>query len=312
MLFSSARQPLIQGGTRLLLTAVLCHNICGCSLSPLAKRSTEFASAATITTTDTADVYEVVERTYRKAQTARLVANYDKSGFDSTSLRPFLPQHDLDVRIEILSGLMSYAELLAAVSSDQSFTELDDSAKSLGAALGTLSANELSASKLTSTDVNIATTAIDALGRALIEKKRRRELPGILHQMQQPIETICTLLAQDIGDPEHSGLRNELHISYLDLLREQKNYIAENESKLSPADRRDEIRILPQLAISEAHADRALAATQKALLQLARTHTALALTAAQKDSPAFRVQMQQLAAAAQQLKTFYASLSSQS
>lgn len=293
-----------------LCLATLCLALCGCALSPLARRTSTFATAAVAATSHSELAYQLVEQTYRDAQIARLVANYDDAGFDTAKLQLFLSPPDLKIRIDLLDGLRSYAELLAAVSGDQPLTDVDASAKSLGASLQSLSANDLVKARFTSSDANLATAAIGALGRALIEHTRRRELPGILRQMQQPVETICTLLQQDIGAPAQSGLRNELHISYLDLLREQKNYIADNEGKLTPSERREEIRLLPRLATSELNADRALAATQKALAQLARTHTALAATAGQKDAPAFHLQMAQLAASAQQLQSFYTPLPS--
>ncbi len=239
-----------------------------------------------------------------------MVATYETSGFDTSKLKPFLPEQDRKVRTHVIEGLESYAELLAAISGDQPLTQVDASAKAMGASLQGLSAIDLGNAKLTATNANLATTAIDALGRALVEQKRRRDLPGILHQMQEPIETICKLLEQDIGDPAGSGLRNELHISYLDLIREEKNYLADNGGKLLPAERREEIRSLGRLAASEAQGDHALAETQSTLARLARAHTALAETAGQKSSPVFQVQMEQLAESVQQLKSFYDTLPS--
>ena len=293
-----------------LCAAILSLALAGCSLSPLARRTSEFATAATLTTAETGNAYQLVEKTYMEAQIARQIANYDESGFDITKVKTFLSDHDLEVRKKILDGLQDYAELLAAVSGDQPIADIDTSSKALAASLQALSSSDLVGAKLTTTDANIAAIAIDTLGRALVERKRRRELPGILQKMNEPIETICALLEEDIGEPARGGLRNELHINYIDLLREQKNYIAENENKLSPAEKREEIRALPKLAHSEIEGDRALAATQRALRQLARTHTALGVTAAQKDSPVFHLQMAELTASAEQLKSFYASLSS--
>ncbi len=286
-------------------TAALCLCLCGCLPSPLARRTSAFAKAATATTANTEQAYDLVESTYREAQLAHMVARYDEAGFDIAELKPFLPEQDRKVRVDVIEGLQSYAELLAGVSGDQSLVDVDTSAKSLGASLQTLSANKLIAAKLTSTDATLAASAIDALGRALIESKRRRELPIILHNMQQPIETICALISLDIGDPAHSGLRDELHINYLDLLREQKNYIADNKDKLTPFEKREEVRVLARLATSESRADLALARTQKALARLAQAHTALALTARQKNAPAFQLQMEQFAASARQLKSLY-------
>jgi hypothetical protein len=128
--------------------------------------------------------------------------------------------------------------------------------------------------------------------------------------MKEPIERICGLLRADIGDPARSGLRNQLHISYLDLQRQEQLYLDANKSGMTPAERRTEIRSLPRLVLSEREADAALAKTGDSLTALAKTHTALAETAKLKDSPAFRLQLSELVDEADQLGTFYDSMSS--
>ena len=292
--------------------AVLASSLLGCRHSPLAARTSAFATAAATTAKNTDDAYDLVEQSFREAQIARIVAHYDEAGFSPDKLTPFLPETDRKVRAKVIDGLHSYAELLAAISGDQPLTDVDTGAKAMGASLKDLSANDLVSAHFTSTEASLAATAIDALGHTLIERKRRRELPSILHDMQQPIENICNLLASDIGDPEQSGLRNQLHNNYLNLIREQENYIRDNAAQLAPSEKRDAIRVLPALATSAADGDRALAATKKALLELARTHTLLAATASQKDAPAFRLQLQELRESAERLKNFYSSLPSHS
>ncbi len=280
----------------------------GCSLTPLAKRTTSFASAASTTARKTSDAYSVVNRVTYQAEVASLVNRYDETGFDPKAIQPFLSGPDLQVRKLLLAGILQYADLLADVSSDRPLTDVDTQAKAVGNSIKSLSADQLSSVKLTSTELNALTTAVDALGRILIERKRRRELPGILRDMRQPIETICLLLQQDIGDPQKGGLRNQLQIAYADLINRQQRYIDDNEDHLSPTEKRDEVRRLPQLALAERHADSALAATATALADLAAAHTALADTANQKDAPSFRVRLATLIGQAEQLDDFYNSL----
>ncbi len=281
----------------------------GCAHQPLMARTSAFAAAATVTAKSTDDAYALVEQSFRDAQLARMVAHFDEAGFDPSTIKPFLPAADRQVRSEVVDALRSYAEHLAAVSGTDSLKEVDAGAKAMGGSLEQISANKLVSAHFTSTEADLAAAAIDALGRELVERRRRRDLPGILKQMEQPIDTICALLAKDLGDPERSGLRNQLHNDYLDLLREQKNYIVDNSGKLSPAEKREAILQLPRLANDGDDADRALAATQGALLELAKTHAALAATAGQKDAPGFRLQLQQLEASAQRLTNFYSSIS---
>lgn len=283
--------------------------LAGCAHQPLMARTSAFAAAATVTAKSTDDGYALVEQSFRDAQLARMVAHFDDAGFDPSTIKPFLPATDRQVRSEVVDALRSYAEHLSAVSGQDSLKEVDAGAKAVGGSLEQISANTLVSAHFTATEANLAAVAIDALGRELVERRRRRDLPGILKQMEQPIDTICSLLAKDLGDPERSGLRNQLHNDYLDLLREQKNYIVDNSDKLSPAEKREAVLALPKLANDGDDADRALAATQGALLELAKTHAALAATAGQKDAPGFQLQLEQLEASAQRLTNFYSSIS---
>ena len=291
----------------LLAAVALLLSLTGCALNTLTRRTAAFSLAATPVTVESTNAYQLVERTYRDAQIAHMVATYDESGFDTARIRPFLNPQGLQIRTDILNALRSYVELLAAISSSDD--RLAPTMKSMGASLEDISASKLASAKLSADDATTATGAINALAHILIDQKRRRDLPGILHQMQQPIETLSTLLQQDIGDPDRGGLRNELHISYLDLIRQQKSFLSTNAATLSPSDKRREILILPELATSELAGDHALFETQKALAQLALAHTTLAATAAQKNAPAFELQLSQLSSIAQQLHSSYASLS---
>lgn len=286
----------------------------GCSVSPLARRAAAFAPAATAAAKDTTAAYALVEQTHNQTEIATLVSNFDTDGFDLDKIKPFMPPKDMEARTKVLAGLAQYAEMLAYVSGDEPLTEFDTQAAALGKSLQTLSqSSELSSltksAHVSGTDVNIAATAIDALGRALITRRRSRELPGILKEMQGPIVEICALLEADLGAPETSGLRNQLHNDYGTLRRKQLRFIRDNKTTLSATDKRAALEELPKLAAAEAAGDRALAATQAALQQLAATHTALAASAGEKESPAFRTMLSELIHDGQQLGGFYAQLS---
>ena len=300
--------PAFRQSARSLIACSLLAASLGCSLSPLAKRTAAFSVAATTATQQTENAYELVERTYEQAQVARLVRRYDAAGFDPATITPFLPEHDREVRVHVLKGLLAYAQLLADVSGDRPLHEMDTATTALAASLKDLPAAQLSAAHLNTTDINIAATAIDELGRVLIERKRRRELPGILHRMQQPIETICTLLRADLGTGRGPGLRNQLATNYDDLIREQQNYITDNGHTMPPAERRAEIRALPALVLEQKEGEAALSATGEALGDLARAHTALAETAGKKDAPSFHAALARLRESAEQLQSFYRAL----
>ena len=299
----------LSNAVRQLALSVGLSCLSGCAHSPLASRTAAFSAAATAATQQTQDAYTLVERTYYDAQVARMVRRYDTAGFDEETIRPFLPERDREVRTRVLRGLLAYAQLLAEVSGDQPLDEVDTASAQLANALGSLSANELAGAHLASADTNAAATAIDALGHALVERKRRRELPGILRNMQKPIATICTMLQADIGDRVTSpGLRNQLRANYNDLLREQKNLIADGRTTMPADERREAIRVLPNLVRASRDGDAALMQTYAALGELAGAHTALAETAGQKDAPSFRIALSRLLDSASQLQSFYRSL----
>lgn len=286
--------------------------IVGCSLSPLAKRATAFSTAAASTTKATANAYQVVEQVHYQSELATMVSNYDKDGFHPENLQPFLSDKDMQARTRILDGLTQYAEKLAYISGDQPLADVDTQAAAVGKSLRDLShedslASIVKSAKITDTELNVFTTAVDALGHALVDNKRRKDLPPILKEMKEPIERICTLLQDDIGDPQHGGLRNELHDNYATLIHKQEQFLKNNPS-LDAVERRNIIEQLPVLATAEKQADATLEQTKEALAQLAKTHDLLVDTAAAKDAPVFKTSLAELVQIGQQLDSFYEKL----
>lgn len=296
-----------------LLSAVLACGLAGCSLSPLAKRAAAFAPAAAAAAKDTTAAYVLVEQTHQQQEIAAIVTNFDQDGFSSDKLKPFVDDEDMAARKQILDGLAKYAETLAWVSGDQPMTEFDTQAAALGKSLQSLAASDNFSSlakkaNVTGTDINIAATAVDALGRVLIERRRGRELPAILKQMDSPIQRICALLDADFGSPQGSGLRNQLHNDYRTMRRKQERFIRDNEATMSASEKRAAIEELPKLVSAESAADLQLACTQSAVRQLAAAHTALVASIGVKESPAFRTTLSELIQQGEQLHSFYAQL----
>jgi len=295
---------------RLSVLSLFLPILAGCTLSPLSQRATTFSTAACSTILQVRNGYQVVEQSYFDAQAAHLVATFDKQGFDPSKIQPFMRPADMKVRNQLLAGLQQYATLLAEVSGDEPIDELDKQSQALGTQLQALStdANLTALAKNTTVDAGLVATAVDALGRVLIERKRAKELPAVLERMQKPIDQICRLLEEDIGDPEKSGLRNQLSNDYDELVKFQTTFIFQNEGKMTPEEKREQIQRLPRLVIEAKQADAALEQTQDALQHLATAHDALAETRASKDAPAFRSLIAQLLTQSQQLGSVYAAV----
>jgi hypothetical protein len=279
----------------------------GCALSPLGKRATAFSTAASTTTLQVKNGYQVVEQSYSDVQVDNLVKTFDTQGFEPAKIQPFLSEADRKARTQLLEGLQQYATLLAAVSGNDQVTALDKQSEAVGKDLTSLSKDSgfKSVAKNSTIEGGVAAAAVDALGRVLMEHKTAKELPSILDSMQKPVDQICQLLEEDIGDPQTGGLRNQLKIDYDQLIADQRAYIYANEKAMSPDEKRAAIATLPQLALTEKQDDAALAQTQEALKKLATTHDALVATKKSKDAPAFETLVSQLAAQGQQLGDDY-------
>jgi hypothetical protein len=299
-------------------TGKVCAMLCmismanGCALSPLSQRAGAFSTAASATVVKMQNAYQVVGQAYDDAAIATLVNQFDTKGFNAASVQPLMAEADMKARTELLDALQQYATLLAEVSGNEAVTELDKQSEALGTNLVALSQDTglASLSKSANMDAGIAATAVDALGRILMEKKTAKELPSILEKAQKPVDAICTLLAQDIGTPEGNGLRNELRDKYAELVADQRTYILANEKNMTPDERRTEIGKLPQLVMKEKQEDAALAQIAGELKQLAATNDALNETKKNKEAPAFRALLSRMVAQGQQLGTVFSAVDS--
>ncbi len=292
-----------------LLPAIL---LAGCAHSPLSRNAARFGSTAAVVLRQSSDAYSTVERITYQQQVSTLVLDFDRKGFDRKKIHSFLPPADLDARKTVLAGLQTYADSLVAVTSDSALTPVDTASQALSDQLKTLSSSpalQTIAPGDHTTLVLSASTAVDLLGKALIERRRRRDLPRILHEMQPVLDALCPLLQHDIGAPPSTpggghGLRDQLWNQYDNLIDNQTDFIGANKS-LPPAERAAQIARLPALVREQAAADAALAATQSALHDLAETHRDL-LRPQQPET--FLNRVRQLTADGEQIATFYNTL----
>jgi hypothetical protein len=281
--------------------------VSGCAFSPLGKRATAFSTAASATTLQVKNGYQVVEQSYYDVQVDNLVKVFDTEGFKTDNIKPFLTPDEMKARTQLLQGLQQYATLLAAVSGNDAVAALDKQSESVGKDMESLSKDSgfKSVAKNSTIEGGVAAAAVDALGRELMARKTAKELPTILDEMQKPVDQICQLLEEDIGDPQTGGLRNQLKNDYDQLIADQRAFIYANEKAMSPDEKRQAIAILPQLWIAEKQNDAALAQTQEALKKLATTHDALVDTKKSKDAAAFESLVSQLAVQGSQLSDVY-------
>jgi len=285
--------------------------LAGCALSPLAKRTASFSTAAAATVQDASNAYQVVEQAHQQMDIDKLVVTFDPTKPNQLVLKSFLTDQDLQAHTDALNGIQQYAELLAEVSGDQPLTALDAPATALATSIKNISANDFTKAGISSDEIDAGVAGLHFLGQLLIEHDRSKKLPKILNDMDPHLQSICALLKAEIGTPKTRGLRNELLTSYDGQIQYHLTYIKLNAASLTPAEKRSEIEALPKLVEASKQADQTLAATAEALDQLAKTHHALATSANKKESVSFKVHLAELIRDGQNISAFYNTLESQ-
>lgn len=286
---------------------------CSLSLAPLSRRSAAFGNTASVVVRDTSTAYQTVEDTTYQAEVSTLVLNFDREGFKRANIKPFLPPADLQIRLILLRGLQEYADQLASMAGEKAFAPLDQQTAALAQSLSALSKNDALqklAPNASDAEIKGFATAVDLLGRVLIERKRRQQLPRIIQQMQPTLAQLSELLIRDLGslpqgDQPGSGLRDVLSRRYDTLISNQEDFIANGGKQFTPLERAAEIAKLPQLVSQQRSADGALACTQATLRDLVTTHRAL-LDADQAGT--FRAKLGELVEDGQQVASFYNTL----
>ena len=189
-----------------LVFAILISNICGCVSPDASKQIKSFSEATILTADNTTQAFKLVEDTYYNEQVSRLIFNSGDQkrleAFHLDSLHPFIDTNALQVRLDILEALKTYAANLSALMGNSSLTNLDQDTAQLGKVLITIDTNLVSDLKLhkevfTTGEIQIFTAAINAMGHWLISYKQEKDAKTAIASMQQPVADICSLFQKD-------------------------------------------------------------------------------------------------------------------
>lgn len=277
-----------------------------------------FANAVTLATQNTKSAFDTVEQQYEDVQEAQIVVNYDKQGFNPQMVKQFLAPQDLEIRLALLDALQRYASTLSDVSGDKQLEQFDDKTRAFGSELQTLTGTAAFKKLVgtSATDANIATTAVNALGRWFIERKRQQRLPELISEMQEPVKTTAELLQADIGAaPDENGhgghgLRDQLWNEYTGAMVQQVAFIDQNKDRMDSTSKAEAIEKLPNLVRQRSLADQALKQTQATLSKLVDAHAAL--LRAVKSKGDVQAECSALISEGQRIKGFYDSLQKKS
>jgi hypothetical protein len=295
------------------LPSPLCLCVClfwlaGCSISPLARNTAEFSSAASLVVDNTQNAYRKAVRINEDAQASLLVARFDTDHpMDPHSIRPLIDPKGLETRTKVLDGLRTYAQTIADLASGVSSPKLDEAATACGSNLKSLGDALASSTSIginvTSAEANATSTALKALGDFLVNRQIKSSVPKVIKDMDPTVEALAKLLISDIDI-----LRDQSGRDYEQILAQEDGFIRHAGSSLSPIERRSEIQRLPRILASEKATDDMLADLKDSIRKLAETHHALAVAAASKNSSSLHARIADLRASAEQLADFYDSL----
>jgi hypothetical protein len=282
-------------------------------LTPLAKHTTNFSNATRTAVNRSKDAYLAANRLYFEEQMSTAVLNYDSQpNWDPHSVQPLLSPRQLEVRYLLLDSLKVYARRLSTIENSPKHARgLDTAASGVGNNLVDLSSSldqALGGSKgltISQANANGVSTAAKALGEFLIADKVRHELPAEITAMDPHIQVICKVLQLDIAT-----LQSQAEADYGNLLTQQDLFIRKSGDKLTPVERRNEIRRLPQILAASEASSTLLGHLQHAIAQLAATHHALANAASGKEVESLRERIADLQDEGETLADFYQKLPS--
>lgn len=297
----------------------LALHLCSCALftqpNP-APQIAKFAQATTQVTSQTQTVYQAVQNEYTQAQLDRIVSEYDSKGFNPSLIKPFFTAEQLQVRMAVLQGLSAYAQGLAAIASDDQLTAFDNQTKALGQELISLDKTKpVAKTGINDTEMAVFATAVDAIGRLLVEYKREKGLKKVIQQHDGDIRNICDLFVKEIGgsaptgDIPPSGLRNQLWNEYTEAMTSYDLFIEKSRRRMGATEEFNAINQLANMVGQQISADAMLASTAKALQELAETHSKLSQSLDHPDS-GIEAMFTQLQADTKAASDFYSNLQS--
>ncbi len=275
----------------------------GCRLQM--KDSTLALEAATAPVIDqAAAAYRDANKLHNLRVDYDAVAEFDapETVYNPRNIEVLLSDQDIEARLAVLEGFQVYVKSLCAIVSGTNPKDLGTASVSVGGQLTTLvntlvptiakAAGVASSGSAISTESQHAiTTGLDALGKFLINRKIKTELPAKIAAMDPHVQALATLLERD----------------YDRIINLQTLSIRKNADVASPA-RRAQIMKLPDMVRQQRAAEEKLTTLRAAIVLLAQAHQQLAAEAQGKNSESFKEKLEDLATAANELGTFYASL----
>ncbi len=270
---------------RLSVFSVVIFVLSSCATIPQSSLS-EFSLAVSLTAENNSAAYAEIERVHHEVELMKAVVYFDSKGFNPDSLSAFFDEQDLKIRKQVLDGLLLYSEKLSELAGNRQLEEFDAETRNLGSSLQNLNEGLLEKSFFKNTavapsQIQIFTTAVNAVGRWLIEYKKDISIRESIIGMNGGVGEICILFEQDFGNRhgvEHKsvrGLRVQQWNQYDELMMLQDKFIRENSTKFGPVSKKLEIEKLAALPRKQKESDAAMADVQNSFMKLREIHNSL-------------------------------------
>lgn len=184
---------------RIVFFAVILCVAAGCSV-PL-NHIGAFAKASANLANTTVKSYEFINNSSIERRLSD-IASEPGSYPDEETFNKVIGDSDLAVRINMLRGVESYAKALGDLASADFRKEIDQASTDLYGSLGRLQKTYSNATNkklpLSDNDLAIIATAVDAIGTAIAENKRREALKEVVLKADPSIQMAMTHISAEI------------------------------------------------------------------------------------------------------------------
>jgi hypothetical protein len=297
-----------------LLSALLVA-VAGCAIDA-SKQIKGFSDATILTADNTIQAFNLVENNYYNEQISQWVNECEKkqgmdlSHFHLDTIQLFINTNALQARVALLAGLKLYAANLSAIAGNSALTNFDLETTKLEQSLTLLDTNIAQCASLKTTpasdgEIQIFTTAINAIGHWVINWKQDREANKAIDEMQTNVTAICHLLTSDLVVLRDQAT-NDLGMT----LGYDSNYILDHQTAFNnnPGEKRQAIEGLAAISqsyrVDNAIFDSMLTATK----QLDDTHKALKQVFSKNPTNNINSLISEFSAEAQRISKYYSSL----
>lgn len=220
-------KTLVRSHSASLLVPALLSSLVGCTAVPL-NHIGAFSQASANLASTTANGYEIINNSTIERRLSD-IASDTNSYPDENTFKGIITDSNLAIRIKLLKGVESYAKALGDLASADFKKDIDAASKDLYGSLGDLQKTYSNALKdklpLTEGDLAIIATAVDAIGTAIAEDKRRTALKTVVIQSDPSIQK-----AMDLVSDEMPSL-NEISVANMKTIFTDKVKAYQHESK---------------------------------------------------------------------------------